>query len=292
MEVERVPPSRFEQHILGIAAQLLECHGKAERDLSLIRADEHFDLVRPSLRSRRATARPPYRIASYLLDLDGWYVVACISTDLLALSCNYCYKNNMINKLHSFCKRKPGAGRKAGSTKYGEPTRVIRLPESLHKQAAALLAARIASKPGGNIADITTPYPNAPRSERPLFLSQVAAGFPSPADDHIERRLDLNQYMIQHDAATYFVRVKGDSMIDAGIRDNDVLVVDRSVTARAGCIVVAVVNGELTVKTLGRSKSGQPLLVPANANFAAIEIKDGMSFEVWGVVTGSVRKFK
>ena len=169
---------------------------------------------------------------------------------------------------------------------------MIRLPESLHRQALALLATRIAPKPGENIVSITGPVPNPRKSERPLFLSQVAAGFPSPADDHIEQRLDLNHYMIQHDAATYFVRVKGDSMIDAGIRDNDVLVVDRSITARPGCIVVAVVNGELTVKTLGRSKSGQPLLTPANANYTAIEIRDGMSFEVWGVVTGSVRKFK
>ena len=80
-------------------------------------------------------------------------------------------------------------------------------------------------------------------------------------------------------------------MSDAGIRDNDVLVVDRSLTARVGCIVVAVVNGELTVKTLGRTQAGHPLLAPANAKYAAIEIKDEMSFEVWGVVTGSVRKF-
>ena len=188
-------------------------------------------------------------------------------------------------------KRRPGAGRKPGSTKYGEPTRVIRLPESLHRQAAALLAARSA-KLGDNVAAIMTPSPNAPAVERPLFLSRIAAGFPSPADDHIEQRLDLNQYMIQHDAATYFIRVKGDSMVDAGIRDNDVLVVDRSITPRVGSIVVAVVNGELTVKTLGRTKAGQPLLSPANANYTAIEINGDMSFEVWGVVTGSVRKFR
>ncbi len=81
-------------------------------------------------------------------------------------------------------------------------------------------------------------------------------------------------------------------MVDAGIQDNDVLVVDRSVTARVGSIVVAVVNGELTVKTLGQTKTGQPRLVPANSRYEAIEIRDGMSFEVWGVVTGSVRKFR
>lgn len=189
-------------------------------------------------------------------------------------------------------KRRPGGGRKPGSTKYGEPTRVIRLPESLHQQALSLLAARRTLKLGETIAAISTPCSHPPLSERPLFLSQVAAGFPSPADDHVEQRLDLNQYMIQHDAATYFVRVKGDSMIEVGIMDNDVLVVDRSVPVRVGCIVVAVVNGELTVKTLSRTQAGLPLLVPANARYAALEIKDGMSFEVWGVVTGSVRKFK
>lgn len=198
----------------------------------------------------------------------------------------------MSAKTQTTRKRRPGAGRKPGSTKYGEPTRVIRLPESLHRQVTSLLAARSTTKLGENILKIGVPYPDAPVSERPLFLSQVAAGFPSPADDHIEQRLDLNQYMIQHAAATYFVRVKGDSMIDAGIRDNDVLVVDRSVTARVGSIVVAVVNGEFTVKTLGRTKTGQPLLAPANSKYATIELKDGMSFEVWGVVTGSVRKFR
>ncbi len=139
---------------------------------------------------------------------------------------------------------------------------------------------------------LAKPLPRAQLVERPLFLSQVAAGFPSPADDHIEQRLDLNQFMIQHESATYFVRVKGDSMIEEGIRDNDVLVVDRSVTARVGCIVVAVVNGDLTVKTLGRTKAGQPLLIPANTKYAVIEITEEMGFEIWGVVTGSVRRFK
>lgn len=198
----------------------------------------------------------------------------------------------MTTPFQALRKRRPGAGRKAGSTKYGEPTHVIRLPESLYRQAVSLLVGRRAIKKGGDIAAITVPPPDAPLCERPLFLSQVAAGFPSPADDHIEQRLDLNQYMIRHDAATYFVRVKGDSMMEAGICDNDVLVVDRSLPARVGGIVVAVVNGELTVKTLGRTPDGHPLLAPANAKYAAIEIKDGMSFEVWGVVTGVVRKFK
>ncbi|MEI7435336.1 MAG: translesion error-prone DNA polymerase V autoproteolytic subunit [bacterium] len=134
--------------------------------------------------------------------------------------------------------------------------------------------------------------PDAPGRDRPLFLSRVAAGFPSPADSHVEKRLDLNEFLIQHDAATFFVRVKGDSMIDAGILDNDVLVVDRSITPRRGCIVVAVVDGEFTVKTLGCDKDGQMSLVPANSKHATIPIREGMNIEIWGVVTASIRKYK
>ena len=136
--------------------------------------------------------------------------------------------------------------------------------------------------------------PDAPGRDRPLFLSRVAAGFPSPADSHVEKRLDLNEFLIRHDAATFFVRVKGDSMVDAGILDDDVLVVDRSLAPRQGCIVVAVVDGEFTVKTLGCDKDGdgQMCLVPANRKHAPIPIRDGMNVEIWGVVTGSIRKYK
>lgn len=125
----------------------------------------------------------------------------------------------------------------------------------------------------------------------PLYLSTVAAGFPSPADDHIEKRLDPRDYLIENNTTTFFVRVQGHSMIDAGIFDNDVLVVDRSLTATVGDIILAILDGEFTVKTLGKSKLG-PRLIPANKSFPVIEIKEGQSFEVWGVVTGSMRKFK
>ena len=124
------------------------------------------------------------------------------------------------------------------------------------------------------------------------LLGTVQAGFPSPAEEELVDTLSLDEFLIKNSQASYLVKVSGDSMIDAGIRDNDVLVVDRSVTARVGSIVVAVVNGEFTVKTLGRTKAGQPLLVPANSKYATIELQDGMSCEVWGVVTGSVRKFR
>ena len=83
---------------------------------------------------------------------------------------------------------------------------------------------------------------------RPLFSSGVSAGFPSPAEDHIDRKLDLNELLIQHPVATFFVRVAGESMKDAGINHGDILVVDRSLEAVSGKIVIAIVNGELTVK--------------------------------------------
>src|SRR5210317_1673830 len=88
---------------------------------------------------------------------------------------------------------------------------------------------------------------------RPLFLSGVSAGFPSPADDYLDRKLDLNEYLVRNQAATFFVRVAGDSMVGAGINDNDILVVDRALEPGSGSIVIAVVNGDLTVKRLIRS---------------------------------------
>ncbi len=125
----------------------------------------------------------------------------------------------------------------------------------------------------------------------PLYTSKVAAGFPSPADDYIEKRLNPNDYLITNDTSTFFVQVKGDSMIDAGIFEKDILVVDRSRTAQMGDIVLAVVDGEFTVKILNQSEAGV-CLIPANKNYAVIQIKENQVFEIWGVVTGSMRKFK
>jgi DNA polymerase V len=123
----------------------------------------------------------------------------------------------------------------------------------------------------------------------PLFSSKVAAGFASPADDHLERELDLNEYLIQHPAETYFVRAKGDSMQQAGIFDKDLLIVDRSLTPRHNDIVIAAVAGELTVKRLV-VKLGQPWLYPANPNYKPIAIKEGSELYVWGVVVHAIHK--
>src|SRR5215831_7665344 len=94
-----------------------------------------------------------------------------------------------------------------------------------------------------------------------LFLVPVSAGYPSPADDYLEGPLDLNEHLITHPTATFFVRVAGESMREAGIHSGDVLVVDRALTPRNGSIVIAVVNGELTVKRLAKRR-GQLVLVP------------------------------
>lgn len=119
---------------------------------------------------------------------------------------------------------------------------------------------------------------------RPVFLSRVSAGFPSPADDYTEGPLDLNEHLIKHPAATFFVRVSGDSMRDAGIFPGDLLVVDRALEPANGKVVVAIVDGELTVKRLKKC-GNRPYLSPENPAYQPIWIDEGQAFEVWGVVT-------
>jgi DNA polymerase V len=123
----------------------------------------------------------------------------------------------------------------------------------------------------------------------PLYLERISAGFPSPADDYIEAALDLNTYLVRNPAATFMVRVSGDSMTGAGIRDGDILVVDRSEEPVPGKIVVAVLDGELTVKRLVR-KDGQILLAPENPLYRPIAVAAEQDLHVWGVVSAVVRR--
>ena len=125
----------------------------------------------------------------------------------------------------------------------------------------------------------------------PLFLSRVPAGFPSPADDYLEGELDLNELLIRNPAATFYVRLSGDSMIKAGLFDGDILVVNRAVAARHRHIVVAVVDGELTVKRLW-SCGGVIELRSENPAYQPIKIVEGRELVIWGVVTGSIRRFE
>lgn len=125
--------------------------------------------------------------------------------------------------------------------------------------------------------------------EKPLFLSKVPAGFPSPADDYLEGKLDLNEHLIKHKSATFFVRVAGDSMLGAGIHDGDLLIVDRALEAQNKSVVVAVVNGEFTVKRI-KKQHGRVWLMPENKNYQPMEMLEGSELEVWGVVTNVIHK--
>ncbi len=121
----------------------------------------------------------------------------------------------------------------------------------------------------------------------PLLHERVPAGFPSLAQDYLENKLDLNEYLIKHPAATYFIRVEGSSMIDAGIKSGDMLIVDRAIEPRDGSIVVAAINGEFTVKRV-KNRVGSLYLVSENPSFAPIRITEDMDFEIWGVVTHAI----
>jgi DNA polymerase V len=124
----------------------------------------------------------------------------------------------------------------------------------------------------------------------PIVSSSVQAGFPSCADEYIDKRLDLNKLMIKHPAATFFVRVHGDSMKDAGIHSGDILVVDRALTPTTGKIVVAVIAGEFTVKRLQLGQ-GSISLKAENPLYPTMKITEGQEdFQIWGVVTYVIHK--
>ena len=125
----------------------------------------------------------------------------------------------------------------------------------------------------------------------PLFTERVPAGFPSPAQDYIERTLDLNELCISHPAATFFVRVEGESMTGAGIYPNDILVVDRSLTARHGDVVIASLEREMTVKLLHLNPPPVRLLA-CNPAYPPLLLSEGMVLEIFGVVTNVVRNLR
>lgn len=125
--------------------------------------------------------------------------------------------------------------------------------------------------------------------ELPLYETSVPAGFPSPAQEYLGDTMDLNEYLIKNPTASFFARVEGDSMIDAGIFELDLVVVDRSITACDGHIVIAAVNNEFTIKRLS-TKQGIRLL-PENKNYQPIVMSGENELIIWGVVTSLIRKF-
>jgi DNA polymerase V len=125
--------------------------------------------------------------------------------------------------------------------------------------------------------------------ELPLYSSGISAGFPSPADDYVEMKLDLNKHLVDHPSATYYVRVAGNSMLNAGICNGDMLVVDRAIEPKNNDVAVCVVDGEFTVKRI--SKINECIyLIPENPDYKPIRITEGNNFEVWGVVQYIIHK--
>lgn len=181
--------------------------------------------------------------------------------------------------------KRTGAGRKA---KFGEPTTLIRVPESAKPIVVDFLtelAQKRQAEPKWPSHLIPVKLSEEPSAFKvPLFNHTVRAGFPSPADDYVADTLDLNQHLIPRKEATFLLTVSGESMIGVGIHHGDILIVDRSISPTSGRVVIAVLDGQFTVKTLEKNR-GRIRLLPANPSFAPIEIKDEQELQIWGVVT-------
>ncbi len=203
--------------------------------------------------------------------------------------------------------KRPGAGRPKGSGKYGEETKAVRLPLSQVENLPELLNQLRAVQAQQDLSQALSQEANNPdlspeshttadhvyaldfstKRKVPLYLNPVAAGLPAHTEDYIDDRIDLNKYLIKHPDETFVVRVSGDSMIDAGIHPGDFLIVDRTIEQTNGKVVIAVVDGELTVKRMKR-KNDQIVLLPANSNYEPIYIRAEQDLHIWGIVTNVI----
>jgi len=206
-------------------------------------------------------------------------------------------KSSAAKKVTNHGGARSGAGRPKGSGKYKEPTKAIRVPEGSIRYIENFLQGYANMPETPNVTAFsgtgfnTVKTDNVVKLKLPLFSSTVAAGYPSPAEDHIEDTLDLNDYMVQHPDTTFMLRVEGESMKDAGILPNDILIVDRSVKATHNKIVIAALDGELTVKRLFH-RGGLIKLLPENPAYPEVEIETESGLHIWGVVIGSFRRFQ
>ena len=124
----------------------------------------------------------------------------------------------------------------------------------------------------------------------PLLNDSVSAGFPSPADDYTEENIDLNEHLISNPFSTFFLRVKGDSMINAGIKDKDLIIVDKSLIAKPGNVVIAMIDGEFTIKRLS-IKNDELYLKAENHNYPDFRFKNHIDVQIWGVVIYSIHSY-
>ncbi|AEG31611.1 LexA family protein [Thiomicrospira cyclica] len=187
--------------------------------------------------------------------------------------------------------KREGAGRKAGSGPYGEATKVMRVPGSkvtliktwLQQWQEPCERHTFDLEPGFKGVNPITEL------ALPVFSHKVIAGFPSPADDNQEETIDLNEVFVPHTKTSFVVRVQGDSMQQAGILPGDQLVIDRSITPVSGNIVIASVNGDLTLKRLIK-QAGQIWLYPENPAYQPIAVAEETELVIWGVVVSVLRK--
>ena len=192
--------------------------------------------------------------------------------------------------------KRENAGRPPGRGPFGESTVSIRVPQSqvlTIKEYLSTYQHKIAAKHISNVEDMYTPGVGEKPVELPLFSTKVAAGFPSPADDYVEKHLNVTEFLIDHTSSTFFVTITGQSMIDVGLMPGDKVVVDRSRAAVIGDIVLAVVDREFTIKILDYGANKMPRLMPANSTgaYKPIYIRPDTQFEIFGVVIGSFRRF-
>lgn len=188
------------------------------------------------------------------------------------------------------------AGRKA---KYNEPTKVIRVPES---QVSLIKQWLLEHQKTAHLRDLNGKLDVQqiqPKNDKiyqiPLATERVAAGASAPMQDHIEAALDLNEYLIRNEASSFIVKANSLSMLDAGIDINDPLLVDRSIQAKAGDIVIAMIDNEFTVKRLMFDHAFKPAKVwlkAENPDFDNIYIQEGQDFSIWGVVTFNLKPMR
>jgi DNA polymerase V len=217
-----------------------------------------------------------------------WYDVIVVENSTI-IKCIWLDNKDMkktATRTHRGGKRE-GAGRPEGSGKYGQPTKAMRVPCGLINELQEFLVQYRQPAAAAN-PPLTLKAYLGTTMHRPLYQDKVAAGFPSPADDHIEMQLDLNEHLVKNPASTFYVRVVGDSMLGAGIHPDDLLVVDLGVQAKDGNIVIALLDGEFTVKRLKMSQNKPIQLIPENKNYPIIDVKEGMDFRIWGVVTNVI----
>lgn len=160
--------------------------------------------------------------------------------------------------------QRPGAGHPQGSDKFGEATKAMRIPINGIESVLRCIQNKV--------------------YRLPFYCNTISAGFPSPGENEMEDKLDLNELLIKHPSATFFLKVSGSSMIKAGINPNAILIVDRSIEPANGKIVIAAVNGELTIKRLF-IKGNKVQLVAENDTYRPIDITDDIELHIWGIVT-------